>query len=168
MVQQRIFNASPDRAFIFHVTETGKAYLLREGIDPKYGARHLKRAIERLLVQPLSNLIATDQITSPATGSGSISTRTAATGLPEGSGRSSDPHDGGTGGQLGHDAGTCAEQRSDFRSRSYAIHGARFKARLILTKRVHEPSPALINLIARRRNPPGFSCCGAHFVRTDR
>jgi len=28
----------------------------------KYGARHLKRAIERLLVQPLSNLIATAQI----------------------------------------------------------------------------------------------------------
>jgi hypothetical protein len=37
-------------------------FLLREGIDMKYGARHLKRAIERLLVQPLSNLIATDQI----------------------------------------------------------------------------------------------------------
>jgi ATP-dependent Clp protease ATP-binding subunit ClpA len=64
MVQQRIFNASPDRAFIFHVTEAGKSHLLREGIEPKYGARHLKRAIERLLVQPLSNLIATDQIRS--------------------------------------------------------------------------------------------------------
>jgi len=64
MVQQRIFNASPDRAFIFHVTESGKGHLLREGIDPKYGARHLKRAIERLLVQPLSNLIATEQIRS--------------------------------------------------------------------------------------------------------
>jgi len=64
MVQQRIFNASPDRAFIFHVTESGKAHLLSEGIDPKYGARHLKRAIEKLLVQPLSNLIATDQIRS--------------------------------------------------------------------------------------------------------
>jgi len=62
MVQQRIFNASPDRAFIFHVTEGGKNHLLREGTDLKYGARHLKRAIERLLVQPLSNLIATDQI----------------------------------------------------------------------------------------------------------
>jgi ATP-dependent Clp protease ATP-binding subunit ClpB len=28
----------------------------------KYGARHLKRAIERLVVQPMSNLIATDQV----------------------------------------------------------------------------------------------------------
>jgi ATP-dependent Clp protease ATP-binding subunit ClpA len=62
MVQQRIFNASTDRAFIFHVTEAGKGHLLREGTDVKYGARHLKRSIERLLVQPLSNLIATDQI----------------------------------------------------------------------------------------------------------
>ena len=62
MVQQRIFNSSPDRAFIFHVTEAGKGHLLREGTDMKYGARHLKRAIERLLVQPLSNLIATEQI----------------------------------------------------------------------------------------------------------
>lgn len=62
MVQQRIFNSAPDRAFIFHVTDNGKSHLLREGIDMKYGARHLKRAIERLLVQPLSNLIATEQI----------------------------------------------------------------------------------------------------------
>jgi len=62
LVQQRVFNASPDRAFIFYVTDAGKSYLLREGIDSKYGARHLKRAIERLLVHPLSNLIATDQI----------------------------------------------------------------------------------------------------------
>ena len=29
----------------------------------KYGARHLKRAIERSLVQPLSNLVASDQVT---------------------------------------------------------------------------------------------------------
>ena len=28
----------------------------------KYGARHLKRAIDRSLVHPLSNLIATDQV----------------------------------------------------------------------------------------------------------
>ncbi len=35
---------------------------MREGTDLKYGARHLKRAIERNLVHPLSNLIATDQV----------------------------------------------------------------------------------------------------------
>jgi ATP-dependent Clp protease ATP-binding subunit ClpB len=62
MVQQRIFNSSPDRAFIFHASESAKTFLLHEGTDLKYGARHLKRAIERLLVQPMSNLIATDQV----------------------------------------------------------------------------------------------------------
>jgi len=62
MVQQRIFNSSPDRAFIFHASESAKNFLLREGTDVKYGARHLKRAIERLLVQPMSNLIATEQV----------------------------------------------------------------------------------------------------------
>jgi len=62
MVQQRIFNSAPDRAFIFHVSEAAKSHLLKEGTDTKYGARHLKRAIERLLVQPMSNLIATDQV----------------------------------------------------------------------------------------------------------
>ncbi len=41
---------------------SAKGFLLQEGTDLKYGARHLKRAIERLLVQPMSNLIATDQV----------------------------------------------------------------------------------------------------------
>ena len=36
--------------------------MLTEGIDLRYGARHLKRAIERLLVQPLSNLMASGQV----------------------------------------------------------------------------------------------------------
>src|SRR5258708_13917234 len=62
MVQQRIFNTSTDRSFVFKASEAAKAFLLREGTDLKYGARHLKRAIERLLVQPMSNLIATDQV----------------------------------------------------------------------------------------------------------
>jgi hypothetical protein len=36
--------------------------LLKEGLDFKYGARHLKRAVERFLVYPLSNLVATGQV----------------------------------------------------------------------------------------------------------
>src|SRR5579862_60701 len=62
LVQQRIFNANADRAFVFTLSDTSKDYLLTEGTDLKYGARHLKRAIERLLIQPMSNLIATDQV----------------------------------------------------------------------------------------------------------
>jgi ATP-dependent Clp protease ATP-binding subunit ClpB len=62
MVQQRIFNTAPEKSFVFKASDGAKEYLLQEGTDLKYGARHLKRAIERLLVQPMSNLIATDQV----------------------------------------------------------------------------------------------------------
>ncbi len=62
MVQQRVFNTSTERAFVFKTTDSAKDFLLQEGTDLKYGARHLKRAIERLLVQPMSNLIATGQV----------------------------------------------------------------------------------------------------------
>lgn len=48
--------------FIFHVTGAARAFLLREGTDMRYGARHLKRAIERHLVYPMANLLATGQI----------------------------------------------------------------------------------------------------------
>lgn len=61
-VQQRIYQSPAQRSFAFTVSEPGKDFLLQEGTDVKYGARHLKRAIERLLVQPISNLIATDQV----------------------------------------------------------------------------------------------------------
>jgi ATP-dependent Clp protease ATP-binding subunit ClpB len=62
MVQQRILTTSAGKPLILHVTRSAKEFLLTEGIDFRYGARPLKRAIERLLVQPLSNLIATGQI----------------------------------------------------------------------------------------------------------
>src|ERR1700723_3873704 len=62
MVQQRIFNTSPEKSFVFKTTDDARDFLLKEGTDLKYGARHLKRAIERLLVQPMSNLIATEQV----------------------------------------------------------------------------------------------------------
>ena len=48
--------------FVFQCSDAAKDMLLQEGIDYKYGARHLKRAIERFLVYPLSNLVATGQI----------------------------------------------------------------------------------------------------------
>lgn len=61
-VQQRIFTSAQGVQFIFQCTDRVKAFLLQEGTDLKYGARHLKRAVERLLVYPLSNLIATEQV----------------------------------------------------------------------------------------------------------
>jgi ATP-dependent Clp protease ATP-binding subunit ClpB len=62
MVQQRVLMASPTNQFVFNLTPKVKSFLLHEGTDPKYGARHLKRAIERNLVFPLANLVATGQI----------------------------------------------------------------------------------------------------------
>ncbi|MBL8172154.1 MAG: ATP-dependent Clp protease ATP-binding subunit [Acidobacteria bacterium] len=60
-VQERIMRGTSDK-FVFKCTEAAKQFLLDEGIDFKYGARHLKRSIERFLVYPLSNLIATNQV----------------------------------------------------------------------------------------------------------
>src|SRR5581483_6438747 len=62
MVQQRILMASAANQFVFNCAAKVKDFLLMEGTDPKYGARHLKRAIERHLVFPLANLVATGQV----------------------------------------------------------------------------------------------------------
>jgi ATP-dependent Clp protease ATP-binding subunit ClpB len=60
-VQDRIMQSAGTK-FVFQCSDTAKDMLLKEGIDFKYGARHLKRAIERFLVYPLSNLVATAQV----------------------------------------------------------------------------------------------------------
>jgi ATP-dependent Clp protease ATP-binding subunit ClpB len=51
-------------SFLLSCADEVKDFLLIEGFDWRYGARPLKRAIERHLVIPLSNLIATGQIDS--------------------------------------------------------------------------------------------------------
>ncbi len=61
MVQQRVLDAANGK-FLFRVTDAGRDFLLQEGTDQRYGARHLKRAIERHLVYPLANLLATQQV----------------------------------------------------------------------------------------------------------
>ncbi|HKW31917.1 MAG TPA: AAA family ATPase [Candidatus Acidoferrum sp.] len=66
MVQQRLLE-TPRGNFVFRATNAAKDFLLREGTDLKYGARHLKRAIERHLVYPLASLLATDQVTTGET-----------------------------------------------------------------------------------------------------
>jgi ATP-dependent Clp protease ATP-binding subunit ClpB len=62
MVQQRVLLASGANQFVFNCTSKVKEFLLQEGTDPRYGARHLKRAIERNIVFPLANLVATGQV----------------------------------------------------------------------------------------------------------
>src|SRR5882762_6333818 len=61
MVQQRVL-ATGRQQFLFRVTPPAKRFLLQEGTDIKYGARHLKRAIEKFVVCPLANLRVTEQV----------------------------------------------------------------------------------------------------------
>ena len=60
LVQGRILCAT--KGFVIYADQQAKEALLLEGTDLKYGARHLKRAIERNVVHPLANLVATDQV----------------------------------------------------------------------------------------------------------
>jgi ATP-dependent Clp protease ATP-binding subunit ClpA len=60
-VQQRVLETARGQ-FLFRVTSAARDFLLQEGTDQRYGARHLKRAIERHIVYPLANLLATEQI----------------------------------------------------------------------------------------------------------
>jgi len=60
-VQQRVLETAKGQ-FLFRVTPAGREFLLLEGTDQRYGARHLKRAIERYVVYPLANLLATEQV----------------------------------------------------------------------------------------------------------
>ena len=60
-VQQRVLETARGQ-FLFRVTSAARDFLLTEGTDQRYGARHLKRAIERNIVYPLANLLATEQV----------------------------------------------------------------------------------------------------------
>ena len=62
LLQQRILRSLTGTLFVFSVSGPARDYLLRAGTDLKYGARHLKRAIDQSLVNPLSNLVASGQV----------------------------------------------------------------------------------------------------------
>jgi ATP-dependent Clp protease ATP-binding subunit ClpA len=61
-VHFRIAAVAGTRDVSLDVSDPAHDFLLREGTDARYGARHLKRAVERLVVQPISNLIASGQV----------------------------------------------------------------------------------------------------------
>ena len=60
-LQDRVLETGKGQ-FLFRVSNPAKLFLVGEGGDSRYGARHLKRALERHLVHPLANLLATEQI----------------------------------------------------------------------------------------------------------
>ena len=53
----RVQNLLQDRKIILDLTERARAWLGRVGYDPVYGARPLKRAIQRYLQDPLADLL---------------------------------------------------------------------------------------------------------------
>jgi ATP-dependent Clp protease ATP-binding subunit ClpB len=62
LLQQRILQSTTGTLFVFSVSEPVRDYLLRTGTDLRYGARHLKRALDQSLVNPLANLVASGQV----------------------------------------------------------------------------------------------------------
>ena len=48
--------------FLLEVTQRAKAQLVAEGTDPEFGARPLKRVVEKRLVTPISHYICSEQI----------------------------------------------------------------------------------------------------------
>jgi len=61
-VQTRIIESSSNTPFLMSVTRQAKDYLLSKGIDERYGARHLKRTIERLVTTKLAALLSSGQV----------------------------------------------------------------------------------------------------------
>jgi ATP-dependent Clp protease ATP-binding subunit ClpB len=61
-LRDRIHRGASTASVSLEVSQAVEDFILQEGTDARYGARHLKRTLERLLVQPLANLIATGQI----------------------------------------------------------------------------------------------------------
>jgi ATP-dependent Clp protease ATP-binding subunit ClpA len=59
IIQQRVLQSANVN---FVVRHQARAFLLTEGTDVAYGARHLKRIIDRHLVYPLARLVATEQV----------------------------------------------------------------------------------------------------------
>jgi ATP-dependent Clp protease ATP-binding subunit ClpB len=56
-----------DRKIVLELTDGARAWLGRVGYDPVYGARPLKRAVQRYLQDPLADLILRGEVPDGAT-----------------------------------------------------------------------------------------------------
>jgi ATP-dependent Clp protease ATP-binding subunit ClpA len=59
---QRLLFQGQGTPFMFALTDGAKQFLLTKGTDYQYGARHLKRAVDRFLVNPFANLVSSEQV----------------------------------------------------------------------------------------------------------
>ena len=57
LMLDRVAKQIAQKGMDFEVTDAAKRYLAREGFDPQYGARPLRRAVQRLVEDPLSEEI---------------------------------------------------------------------------------------------------------------
>ena len=66
-VQLRTCITSAERRITLEVTEEARAHLARVGYDPVFGARPLKRAIQREVETPVARLIVAGKVRDGAT-----------------------------------------------------------------------------------------------------
>ena len=59
---ERLRTRLAERRLTLELTEEAKVHLARSGYDPVYGARPLKRAIQREIETPLSRLILSGEV----------------------------------------------------------------------------------------------------------
>lgn len=61
MLSDRVL-AHPTAKILITYSQAAKDFLISEGYEPRYGARHIKRQIDRYVVTPLQNVIVTGQV----------------------------------------------------------------------------------------------------------
>ncbi len=61
-IQKRILTSSQLAKFVFTCSSQVKEFLFAEGVSTKYGARYLKRCLEKHIVIPLSSFVLTAQV----------------------------------------------------------------------------------------------------------
>jgi ATP-dependent Clp protease ATP-binding subunit ClpB len=59
---ERVNQLLADRRIVVEADEAALEFLSREGYEPEFGARPLKRAIQRLVQDPLASLVLAGQV----------------------------------------------------------------------------------------------------------
>ena len=59
-LHRRVMNT--ETPFLLELSNNVRRFLVKQGYDPRFGARPLRRVVEKHIVTPLSNLLSTDQV----------------------------------------------------------------------------------------------------------
>jgi ATP-dependent Clp protease ATP-binding subunit ClpB len=63
-VQQRSFFQNPQTRLVYTVTPAARDFILNNGYESEFGGRSVRRTIEHLIVEPVTNLIASEKVSS--------------------------------------------------------------------------------------------------------